>query len=187
MIYVLKSNDLVKVGYTKDFKSRLINYKTHNPHIEVLYKYPRLTIALEKELHANLKLQLKPTEYKEWYEYRDDCLELIENTLHNIIVKQTKNVSVNLDNYVILPNGWVINLDLLHEHTNLKIFKTFGDIIDREGDEEGVNIIEIPYNNKGVIKVVPLYRTVEDMKSNLSDPIELHLYLYGEVDKDETM
>jgi len=183
MIYVLKSNDLVKVGYTKDFKSRLINYKTHNPHIEVLYKYPRLTIALEKELHTNLKLQLKPTEYKEWYEYRDDCLELIENTLHNIIVKQTKNVSVNLDNYIILPNGWVVNLDLLNGRTNLKIFKTFVDILDEQVIEDNTTVFEIHHKDKSIIKTIPLYRTVEDMKTDLSDPIELYLYLYGEVDR----
>lgn len=183
MIYVLKSNDLVKVGYTKDFKSRLNNYKTHNPHIEVLYKYPRLTLALEQELHTNLKIQLQSTESKEWYEYRDDCLEIIENTLDNIILKQMKNVSVNLDNYVILSNGWVVNLDLLYERSNLKIFKTFVDILDREVLEDGVNILVVPYKDKDVIKGVPLYRTVEDMKSDLSDPIELYLYLYGEADK----
>lgn len=183
MIYVLKSNDLVKVGYTKDFKSRLNNYKTHNPHIEVLYKFPRLPLALEQELHSNLKLQLQPTESKEWYEHRDDCLEIIENTLDNIILKKMKNVFANLDNYVILPNGWVVNLDLLYEHTNLKIFKTFVDILDREILEEGDNIIVVPYKDKGVIRGVPLHRTVEDMKSDLSDPIELYLYLYGELDK----
>src|SRR5690606_8347940 len=109
MIYVLKSNDLVKVGYTKDFKSRLNNYKTHNPHIEVLYKYPRLTLDLEQELHTILKSILQPTENREWYKYQEDCLEIIEDTLDNIILKQMKNTSINLDNYVILPNGWVIN------------------------------------------------------------------------------
>src|SRR5690606_2369795 len=106
----------------------------------VLYKYPRLTLDLEQELHTILKSILQPTENREWYKYQEDCLEIIEDTLDNIILKQMKNTSINLDNYVILPNGWVINLDLLYEHSNLKIFKTFGDILDREVIEEDTTV-----------------------------------------------
>lgn len=167
----------------KTLNPRFNNYKLHNPRIEVLYKYPRLTLSLEKELHANLKLQLKPTESEEWYEYRDDCLEIIENTIDNIILKQMKNVSVNLDNYVILSNGWVVNLDLLNGRTNLKIFKILVDILDEQVIEDNITVFEIHLKDKSIIKTIPLYRTVEDMKTDLSDPIELYLYLYGEVDR----
>ena len=36
MLYLIKSGEYVKIGYTKDLQSRINIYKTHNPIIEII-------------------------------------------------------------------------------------------------------------------------------------------------------
>lgn len=36
MIYLIKDREYLKIGYTKNIDSRMSNYRTHNPHFELL-------------------------------------------------------------------------------------------------------------------------------------------------------
>lgn len=65
MIYLLKSNDKLKIGYTKNFNRRLKQYRTHNIDIEVVATKEGTTTD-EQFLHNILK------PYKvdlEWFYY----------------------------------------------------------------------------------------------------------------------
>lgn len=72
MIYVLKSADHVKIGYTKDFTKRLGSYKSSNPTIEVIAEYDEGTLFLEQYIHKNFK---KAVHGREWYDYTESFLE----------------------------------------------------------------------------------------------------------------
>lgn len=81
MIYVLKSRDLVKVGYTKDFSKRLQAYKNHNPDIEVVKTYEDLGYSAEQFLHRSLSGIFNVTQGREWYCFTDDFMQTLETLI----------------------------------------------------------------------------------------------------------
>ena len=54
MLYLIKSRDRFKIGYTSNLKKRLNTYLTHNPDIELL-AYKQGNKNDEKELHIKYK------------------------------------------------------------------------------------------------------------------------------------
>lgn len=55
-IYLIESNDLIKIGYTTDFKKRIKNYRTHNKNINILLVHEtKDAFEIESELHNKFK------------------------------------------------------------------------------------------------------------------------------------
>lgn len=97
MLYLIKSNQFIKIGYTRDEKSyysRIRQYHTHNPSTEII------DVVLEgsKEDEHNLHLLLKdyqynnewmyndPEVYRKWYEYNKDKKRFDQNEIKNIVL-----------------------------------------------------------------------------------------------------
>jgi hypothetical protein len=82
-IYIIKNNDLYKIGYTSNFEKRLKNYKTHLGFVDIVLLYEtNNAFKIESDLHQfyyNHSLK-----NKEWYKFSD--LELI-NVIKNITKK----------------------------------------------------------------------------------------------------
>lgn len=55
-LYLIESNDLIKIGYTTNFKKRIINYRTHNKKINVLLVHEaENAFEIESELHKEFE------------------------------------------------------------------------------------------------------------------------------------
>lgn len=68
MIYLLKSNDKLKIGYTKNMYNRFMQYKNHNPDIELLY----FKDGAESDESILLNKCNKYLVYgNEWFEYNE--------------------------------------------------------------------------------------------------------------------
>lgn len=75
MIYLLKSNDKLKVGYTNNFAERFKNYQSHNPDIE-LVNMKSGTREDERVIHDYLKDRIV---VGEWYSYGDSIVHTFED------------------------------------------------------------------------------------------------------------
>ena len=84
MIYVLKSAgydtsgqhiDLLKIGYSSDWKTRKTQYLLHNPTIQTLYEIENLEEEWEHKLHYKFKKYRYEGYGNEWFYYRDEILE----------------------------------------------------------------------------------------------------------------
>lgn len=80
MIYFIKANDRVKIGYTLDPSKRIPSIQTSSPYkLEVLLIIDG-TIELERELHKNFQ------EYKiagEWFEYGERMESFVKENHEN--------------------------------------------------------------------------------------------------------
>lgn len=84
MLYFIKSQKYLKIGYTKDkstYNTRMKSYKTHNPNFKIIDVKVDGTKEDESKLH---KLLSKYLYYTEWFH---DCPEIYE-----IWNKYTKNM-----------------------------------------------------------------------------------------------
>ena len=75
MIYLLKSNDKLKIGYTANFTARIKSYKTHNPDIEIV-NMKIGEIEDEKTLHKEFQHLFL---FGEWFTYSQDIINRFEN------------------------------------------------------------------------------------------------------------
>ena len=105
MIYVLKSAgydennqyiDLLKIGYSKDWRIRKAQYLLHNPTIKILYE----VLELEEEWEHKLHYKFKKYRYKdygnEWFYYRDEILEYFKtHDTPNLIREDEDLKSIN--------------------------------------------------------------------------------------------
>ncbi len=95
MIYMVKSNDLVKIGYTKNVSRRLLELQTGNP-----YKLNLVFMGIggadeEKQLHEAFS---KHRSLGEWFK--------IENEFERV--------------YEIVKNDMLIQLGLIHDFKNIE-------------------------------------------------------------------
>ena len=65
MIYLIKSGNYLKIGYSQDIKKRLQNYLTHNPDI-ILLDTIEGDESMEKMLH-NLCKEFRVNNKQEWF------------------------------------------------------------------------------------------------------------------------
>ena len=75
MLYLIENENLYKIGYTANIKTRMGNYKTHNPEC-VLINTIEGSSNDEKQLH---KLCEEYRYSKEWFYKNDNILELFNN------------------------------------------------------------------------------------------------------------
>lgn len=97
MIYLIKSNKYIKVGYSKNlqsFKQRLEDYNTHNPCYEVLDIADSGTLEDEKQLHV----LLSKYHYKlEWFKYNKSVLKLWNDYTCNLKNKEEDKKKIIFD------------------------------------------------------------------------------------------
>ena len=75
MIYLIKDREYLKIGYTKNIDSRMSNYRTHNPHFELL-AYKEGLKQDESKLH---KLCSNYKHTTEWFHYNDEILNIFSS------------------------------------------------------------------------------------------------------------
>ena len=77
MIYIIKSTDYIKVGYSQDeetLERRINNYNTHNPEYIILSVYEG-----SKNNEHDLHVLLSEYKYKsEWFLYNANVLTIIQ-------------------------------------------------------------------------------------------------------------
>lgn len=86
MIYLIKSGNALKIGYTSNIKTRIVNYKTHNLDLELLYTKEG-SRSDEKKLHSLCN------EYKienEWFKYNNEVIEIFNNFICTGIKSKSK-------------------------------------------------------------------------------------------------
>jgi hypothetical protein len=90
MIYLIShKNDttsLLKIGYTNSIEKRIINYKSHNPTIEVIY-IGEGNKENEKFLHIYFS-RYRYGETKEWYYYNPIIIEYFSNRTKDTILDE---------------------------------------------------------------------------------------------------
>lgn len=133
VLYLIKSRDRFKIGYTSNLKKRLSTYITHNPDIELI-SYKQGTRKDEKELHIKYEKYLITN--SEWMIIPK---EEIKNLLKDFEVNSCLKSSIvfnlsNIDNLVKLDGNLIHLLFCIVYGEELSLF----DI-----DEEGYF-----YNNK---------------------------------------
>ena len=75
MIFLLKAQNLYKIGYANDIDKRMTAYKTHNPFVEWA-RYTKGSEKDEKKLHQKYK---KYRTTGEWFQLPDEIVtELIQ-------------------------------------------------------------------------------------------------------------
>ena len=72
-LYLMQSGNYLKIGYTKNFASRMSSYRTHNPDIKVLDTREG-TYSDESYLHKKLK-RYAIDEYSEWMIYNEEIIK----------------------------------------------------------------------------------------------------------------
>ena len=90
MLYLIKSNSAIKIGNSNNIKTRMREYKTHNPDFELLDIADGSEIE-EKTLHSKLK-DFKYKNSKEWF---IDCEEVRKEW--NNYIKSTKKKYTKYD------------------------------------------------------------------------------------------
>lgn len=82
MNYLIKSGDYIKVGYSSNFITRMRDYRTLNPNVEILDTFEEGTTTSEKELHL---LMCDYHHCNEWFKFSNKILEIWNNyTGHNV-------------------------------------------------------------------------------------------------------
>lgn len=130
MLYLIKSNNKLKIGYTKNLDSRLKSYKLHNPDAILLMSKDG-SVKDEKNLH-NLCRDYQV--HNEWY---NDCEEVV-NTFseykietipdkverHDDEIEKLQDVIKNLEKYISILE--IKNNDL--EKSNVKILDEYNKV-----------------------------------------------------------
>jgi hypothetical protein len=90
MIYLVKSNDKLKIGYTSNFAERIKGYKSHNPDIEII-NYKIGSREDEKILHDTLKELII---VGEWYLYSEYIIDVFEKYVPNEKSLKVENIKL---------------------------------------------------------------------------------------------
>lgn len=82
-LYIIKSGDLYKIGYSSSFSKRIKNYKVHNPDLKILLVIKTSdAFDLEQTLHTKYKdKRIKG----EWFNLDVDDITEITSILYNVI------------------------------------------------------------------------------------------------------
>lgn len=71
-IYIIKSLDVIKIGYTTNLIKRMKSYDTHSPHYKLLY-FTNIPDALDVEVFLHKKFKNKKVK-GEWFRLNDEDL-----------------------------------------------------------------------------------------------------------------
>lgn len=95
MIYLIKSSDYLKVGFSDNFEKRLKSYRSDNPNFLILDTLESGTKQDENNLH---KMMEKYLHYGEWFRLCPEVLEIWSSyTSHKITDQITGICTDNID------------------------------------------------------------------------------------------
>lgn len=203
MLYLVKSNNAIKIGSTEDVKMRMQEYKTHNPDIELL-EISEGTVKEEKELHYELKNYI----YKNSREWFIDCPEVrkiwddyTSKTIKypKYYVEYCKPHSKRISKDALLKFG-IENLygQPLYNIITKEEYKHVQDWLEKENlTEDYINTLyldtpknPIKFINPDKIKFIPFYslaeyKTLEEVYN--SNPFNINLYLIDIKQKEKAL
>ena len=82
MLYLIRSGNYIKIGFTEDLDSRISQYETHNPNFEVIgIKDGNRADELEYHLYLN-KLGLSVKNKVEWFFYNSDVIKELSKSFN---------------------------------------------------------------------------------------------------------
>ena len=145
MLYLIKSNQYVKIGFTTDLEKRIKNYTTCNPDFEVLDTCIG-TLKDESQLHKQIKKFLfrnewyfdNPEIHKIWNIYKEtnslkNGLQLLNYTDKNILFFVLKLVDFsNINKKIEFTKQWIktisyeLNISINLLKNSLKKMKDLG-------------------------------------------------------------
>lgn len=116
MIYLLETTyynkrnkeilDLLKIGYTKDenLKSRLVQYKLHNPMYELLFTIPEVDESVEKAIHLYFQ-EFQFSDYgKEWFVYNEEIIDFFKTHTTPESILECPEVKESIEKLTIISN-----------------------------------------------------------------------------------
>lgn len=90
MLYLIKSSDFIKIGYTEDLQKRLKSYKTHNPNFKLLGTKKG---NKEDETHLHRLLHKYKIDKTEWFTYSTFIIKVSHEYSPNKLDQEyTKNI-----------------------------------------------------------------------------------------------
>lgn len=142
MIYLLKSNDKLKIGYTANFATRIKSYKTYNPDIEILNMKVG-EMEDEKLLHKEFQHLFL---FGEWFSYSTDIINRFENY-------QPKSTKILKHTLVDSLTEHVVNLNMTTDEKRLATVKESARYIyDEIVNNKEFNALTIKCNGEQVYK-----------------------------------
>ena len=116
MVYLLETTyynkhnkeilDLLKIGYTKDenLKSRLVQYKLHNPMYELLFTIPEVDELVEKAIHLYFQ-EFQFSDYgKEWFVYNEKIIDFFKTHTTPESILECPEVKESIEKLTIISN-----------------------------------------------------------------------------------
>lgn len=104
MLYLIRSGNYIKIGFTEDLDNRISQYETHNPNFEVIgIKEGNRADELEYHLYLN-KLGLSVENKVEWFLYNSDIIRELSKSFNVSYNKNTIKNKELLDKTTILES-----------------------------------------------------------------------------------
>ena len=136
MIYIIKSTDYLKVGYSQDeetLERRIINYNTHNPEYIILSVYEG-----SKNNEHDLHVLLSEYKYKsEWFLYNANVLTIIQRYIKNKKLKAFDLGNINKYFYTLTFS--------LNNKINIAIEKIKADALIKEFEDNNISCLKIDW------------------------------------------
>ena len=98
--YVIKQGNKIKIGVTKNIKTRLSSYNTHSAEETILLKWNRDDLfGRSKELHFKNKYSEQRIRNTEWFENSEELENELMHTVYNSIDEELFDKSVEIDQF----------------------------------------------------------------------------------------
>lgn len=96
--------DLLKIGYTKDenLKSRLVQYKLHNPMYKLLFTIPDVDESVEKAIQLYFQGFQFPDYGKEWFVYNEEIIDFFKTHTTPESILECPEVKKSIEEYAII-------------------------------------------------------------------------------------
>lgn len=152
MLYFIKSQNYLKIGYTKDadtYNRRIKDYRTHNPEMEIIEVTLEGSLKDEKTLHSLLKKFQYRAEwfyenseiYKIWKNYTKD-IQKVSKFYNEVFIKDSKEITSSKQYIIQNSNSSKLN-DIIKD-----VYEEFGEECILTGEEIRSKLSEI-YSKNG--------------------------------------
>lgn len=148
MLYLIKSLNLLKIGFTDNPQKRMSQYKSSNPQFELL-DLAEGTKLDETYLHTQLQ-NYKHKDYREWFINSDKVFKVWNNyvskgnKVHNGYVEYVKPYKRRLDRALISSIGWkILYNEPVYNVTTNKHYRHIQELVDIEKDVRRDIVLEM--------------------------------------------
>ena len=125
--YVIKQGNKIKIGVTKNIKTRLSSYNTHSAEETILLKWNRDDLfGRSKELHFKNKYSKQRIRNTEWFENSEELENELIHTVYNSIDEELfdKSVEINQFDEPIIVLKYCNQLHEITSYDNVLILNT---------------------------------------------------------------